>query len=252
VPYVRESCFRGETWRRNVPLFEVRFGNAALVRLPVVSAGACTFDDPSGCGVGTAREPASPLRHGVLGRLLGEPRGVVRVTVEFQGRPVDVLVTHLDAFDAHAREDQAALLLNRFLLPGRTTVLAGDMNAVPLSLTRRRWMFSEDRTHAILATGSLADASITLASNRGEKSLAAWATYPADAPVWGFDWVLGSVDLSPQAVSTIGAAASDHRGLYVHYRCLRDDGEIEASRLRHGRLCERLRTYDSSCPLAGG
>jgi endonuclease/exonuclease/phosphatase family metal-dependent hydrolase len=151
-----------------------------------------------------------------------------------------------------AREAQAATLLDRFLAPDRTTVLLGDMNAVPESLTRKRWMFSADRTHAILATGSLADASITFASHHRQKSLAAWATYPADAPVWGFDWVLGSVDLSPQAVATIGVAASDHRGLYVRYRCLRGDAELEASRRWHHRICERLRNYTSNCPLAGG
>jgi endonuclease/exonuclease/phosphatase family metal-dependent hydrolase len=147
------------------------------------------------------------------------------------------------------REAQAAVLLERFLVPERTTLLLGDMNAVPASLTRKRWMFSEDRTHAILATGSLADASVTFASHSGQESLAAWATYPAEAPRWGLDWVLGSLDLAPQAVAAIGTTASDHRGLHVRYRCLQDDAEIEASRLRHGRLCEQLRSYDSTCGL---
>jgi endonuclease/exonuclease/phosphatase family metal-dependent hydrolase len=151
-----------------------------------------------------------------------------------------------------AREAQANLLLTRLLAPERTTIVLGDMNAVPVLLTRKRWMFSDDQTHAILATGSLADASISFASHRQEKSLAAWATFPANAPVWGLDWVLGSLDLIPQAVSTIGAGASDHRGLHVRYRCLRDGAEIEASRLRHGRICERLRAYDPRCPIAGG
>jgi endonuclease/exonuclease/phosphatase family metal-dependent hydrolase len=244
--------FRGETWRRDLPGFEASFGNAALVRLPVQSAHACRFDDLGACGVDTAkidsvaREPGSWFR-----RALSEPRGVIRLSVELDGRAIDVLVTHLDAFDMRAREHQAALLLNHLLRPDRTTVLLGDMNAVPLVLTRERRMFSGDRTHAILATGSLADASVTFASHRGERSLAAWATYPADAPVWGLDWVLGSLDLSPQSVAAIGEAASDHRGLFVRYRCLRDAAEIEAARLRHGRLCERLRSHDPQCAAGG-
>jgi hypothetical protein len=111
-------------------------------------------------------------------------------------------------------------------------------------------MFSEDRTHAILATGSLADASLTFASHGRRTSLAPWATYPANAPVWGLDWVLGSPELAPQAVATIGATASDHRGLHVRYRCLQSADDIERSRLRYAHLCERLRVFDSTCGIS--
>lgn len=247
------QVFRGETWRRDTPGLEVRFGNAALVRLPVLEAKACLFNDLGACGLAAGSAPPAPRRRGnLLSRLLSEPRGVIRVTVELQARSIDVLVTHLDAFDMRAREDQAALLLEHFVTPGRTTVLLGDMNAVPTSLTGSRWMFSDDRTHAILATGTLADASIIYASSRRETSLATWATYPADGPLWGLDWVLGSLDLAPQAVATIGATASDHRGLFVRYRCLQDDAELRASELRHAHICERLRAFDTTCALVGG
>jgi hypothetical protein len=50
---------RGETWRRDVPGFEVRFGNAALVRLPLVEASACLFHDLGACGI---RPPAEAAR----------------------------------------------------------------------------------------------------------------------------------------------------------------------------------------------
>jgi endonuclease/exonuclease/phosphatase family metal-dependent hydrolase len=206
------------------------------------------FDALDGCAL-DAPEVTPPARRPdrLWSRLLREPRGVIRMTVELRGRPVDVLVTHLDAFAMGERESQAALLLARFLVPGRTTVLLGDMNAVPTMLTRRRWMFSDDRTHAILATtGALADASLIFASHLHQKSLAAWATYPADAPVWGLDWVLGSLDLEPEDVAAIGNGASDHRGLYVRYRWLRDDADIAVSRARHGQICERLRAFDSA------
>lgn len=243
--------FRGETWRRDLPGFEVRFGNAALVRLPVIEAQACRFDRLDDCGLAAASAPAAPARRGsLLGRLLREPRGVIRVSVELDGRPVDVLVTHLEAVDMNARETQARVLAERVVRPGRTTILLGDMNAVPISLTRSRWLFSEDRTHAILALGSLADASILFASNRRQTSLATWATYPAEGPIWGLDWVLGSLDLVPQAVAAIGTTASDHRGLHVRYRCLRDDAEVRALQRRHGEICERFRAYDATCSTA--
>jgi endonuclease/exonuclease/phosphatase family metal-dependent hydrolase len=244
----RYRAVRGETWRRDLPGMEVRFGNAVLVALPMLESSACLFDALDGCAVaGTSTIEVPRRSRGLLGSLLREPRGVIRVTVEHHGALVDVVATHLDAFDAGQRETQAALLLGRLLVPDRTTVLLGDMNAVPGALTRGRWMFSSDRTHAILATGTLADASLVLASNRRQKSLAAWATFPAAAPAWGLDWVLGSLDLAPNVVAAIGDSSSDHRGLYVRYRRLRDGAEIAAARALHGRLCERLRAYDSTC-----
>jgi endonuclease/exonuclease/phosphatase family metal-dependent hydrolase len=249
TPY---RVIRGETWRRDVPGFEVRFGNAALVRLPIVEATTCLFDDLAACGISS--RPAVPPRRrnaGLLGRLLREPRGIIRLTVRRDERLVDVLVTHLDAFAAREREAQASALLSQVLRPDRTTVLLGDMNAVPTPLTSGRWMFSDDRTHAILATGGLADACISLASLRGQRSLAAWATYPADAPVWGLDWVLGSLDLAPEDAATIGGTASDHRGLAVLYRWLTDDAAIAGARRRHGSVCERLRAFDDACGPRG-
>ena len=249
TPY---RVIRGETWRRDVPGFEVRFGNAALVRLPLVDATTCFFDDLKACGI-DSREAVPPRRQnaGLLGRILREPRGIIRLTVRRDERLVDVLVTHLDAFAAREREAQASVLLSQVLRSDRTTVLRGDMNAVPTSLTSRRWMFSDDRTHAILATGELADACISLASLRGQRSLAAWATYPADAPVWGLDWVLGSLDLAPEDAAAIGGTASDHRGLAVRYRWLTDDAAIAGARRRYGSVCERLRAFDAACGPRG-
>jgi endonuclease/exonuclease/phosphatase family metal-dependent hydrolase len=243
----RYRVIRGETWRRDVPGFVVSFGNAALVRLPLVEASACLFHDLGACGIRPPAEAARRPAPGLLGRILGEPRGIIRLTLRGDERLVDVLVTHLDAFAAREREAQADVLLSQVLRPDRTTVLLGDMNAVPTALTSRRWMFSDDRTHAILATGGLADACISLASLRGQRSLAAWATYPADAPVWGLDWVLGSLDLAPVDAAAIGDTASDHRGLAVRYRWLTDDAAIAAARRRHGSVCERLRAFDTAC-----
>jgi endonuclease/exonuclease/phosphatase family metal-dependent hydrolase len=244
------AIVRGETWRRDVPGLEVRFGNAALVRAPVLEARTCLFDDLAACGLAPAAAATPRRGAGVLGRLFGEPRGVIRVTLDVDGQPFDVLVTHLEAVDAAVRESQAERLLGS-LAPARSTVVLGDMNAVPGALTRNRRWFSRDRTHAILATGTLADASLVFASRQGQRSLAAWATYPAAAPAWGLDWVLASLDLSPQAVAAVGDAASDHRGLYVRYRRLGEGAELAAARTRHGRICERLRAYDADCRRRG-
>jgi endonuclease/exonuclease/phosphatase family metal-dependent hydrolase len=98
------------------------------------------------------RPPRScrPVRtKGLLSRMLREPRGVIKLTLDFYGNPLDVLITHLDAFVLAEREAQAAHLVHRLVDPHRTTVMLGDMNAVPSALTRHRPFFSADRTHAI-------------------------------------------------------------------------------------------------------
>jgi hypothetical protein len=63
--------------------------------------------------------------------------------------------------------------------------------------------------------------------------------------------VLASLDLAPEEAVAIGDAASDHRGLYVRYRWLRDDAEIEAARARHELVCARLRAFDATCSPRG-
>ena len=209
---------RGETWRRRIPGFEVRFGNAALVRHPVLAAKACLLDGSAPCGAAYDGS-LPPLRSGaLLDRLLSEPRGVVTLTIALAGRTIDVLVTHLDAFVLAEREAQAAHLLHRFVQPGHTTVLLGDVNAVPVEMTRTRRFFTHDRTHTILTSGLLLDARGTYAAHHGIASVAAWATFPAGSPLWPLDIVLGSGDLVPVRVAVIGDTASDHRGLVVEYQ----------------------------------
>lgn len=193
---------RGETWRRDVPGLEVRFGNAVLVRHPVLRARACILGQADCSG---APAPV-PLPRG----LLSEPRGVIALTVEVRGHPLDVLVTHLDAFNVSVREAQAAELIRQFVVPGRSTLLLGDSNAVPVPMTVKRPHFAADRTHDVLSSGPLAD----VRSGRG-RSAAAWATFPAAAPRWPLDMAFASMDLVPTRLAVIGAQASDHRGLYV-------------------------------------
>ncbi len=193
---------RGETWRRDVPGLEVRFGNAVLVRHRILQAKSCILGK-SDC---TGSPMPVPLPHG----LLAEPRGVIALRLDMGGRPLDVLVTHLDAFNVSVREAQAAELVRQFVVPGHSTLLLGDSNAVPVPLTAARPHFAADRTHDVLSSGALAD----VRTGRG-RAVRAVATYPSSAPRWPLDMAFASLDLVPVRVAVVGTEASDHRGLYV-------------------------------------
>lgn len=230
----------GETWQRNVIGLEVKFGNAALVRHPVIATTSCLFDDAGGCGLPAADKNLPAVKvAGLINRFAREARGIVKVSVNFHGQPVDVLITHLDAFVLAEREAQAAHLVRRFVTPGRTTVLLGDLNAVPTAMTGARAFFAADRTHDILTSGSLADARVMYASLHRRDSLAEWATFPADAPRWPLDGVLASLDLSPRAVEVIGTTQSDHRGLFVEYTANADANQVKYQQARHDAIRSR-------------
>lgn len=212
----RYEVVRGETWRRTLPGFEVRFGNAALVRHPIARFAACMLDDGVPCAGErgpTATAPPGP-GPGFLGRLFRETRGVIALTLDVAGRPLDVRVTHLEAFAQADREAQASRLVDRFVDRARSTILLGDMNAVPASAVRP--FFSTDRTGAILTRGLLADARTLFAAAAGAGA-SLWPTFPAESPRWPLDWILGTSDLVPTFVKTIGERESDHRGLFVQF-----------------------------------
>jgi endonuclease/exonuclease/phosphatase family metal-dependent hydrolase len=222
---------------------EVRFGNAALVRRPLLAASAAVLDDDADEG----RMPP-PRGGGWLARVVGEPRGVVRVTIDGGGAPVDVLVTHLDAFEPTRREAQAAVLLRRFVAPDRTTVLLGDVNAVPTELTLARRFAAGDRTHDVLTSGPLADARISYALAHDVATVATWATFPAARPTWPLDAAFASLDLEPVAVAVIGTDASDHRGLFVHL-VGRSAGAEAVARARHLAIRRRQRDRIARCDV---
>ena len=265
------SVARGETWRRTLPGFEVRFGNAVLTRHRIVSATACLLDGsgvcvPADVDAGRRFDGASglPLLRSArwLDRVLHEARGVVMMTIDRMPAPggdsviapagsaIDVLVTHLDAFVQSRRRGAAAWLLTRFVRPDRTTVLLGDVNAVPTVLTGGRRFFASDRTHDVLTSGALADARVSYAAARGSGDLAPWATFPADRPVWPLDVVLGTLDLVPAEVAAIenASGASDHRGLAVRYAVAsaRDRG---AAVVRHDAVRRRQAARIAACDL---
>lgn len=247
----RYEVIYGETWRRRLPGFEARFGNAALVRHPVLSSSACLYDDARNCDVVEPGAGMPPLRAGgVVNRLVRESRGFIKLTFEMHGRPVDAIVTHLDAFVLAEREAQAAHLLRRFIDPARTTVVLGDVNTVPTVMTYTRAFFAADRTHDILTSGSLADARVLYDSRNGRSDFGRWATFPASAPVWPLDAVLGSIDLVPRDVKVIESMHSDHHGLYVEYRLARRAAVIAEQRRRHDAIRGRQLAQIVRCDLA--
>ncbi len=238
------SVVRGLTWERLTPGREVRFGNAALVRHPVVRSAAVHFDDglPAEVadGVPAVRSPM------LLDRLVRETRGVVTATVRTPAGEVDLLVTHLDAFAQAEREAQAVHLLRR-VVPGRTTVLLGDLNAVPTPLTLGRRFFEDDLTHDLLTSGPLQDARVVLAAREGRADLRPWATFPAEVPLWPLDGVLGSLDLVPARAEVIGTTESDHRGLAVDYRVTHDPDALRRGRAWHDAVRQRQVAHLQTC-----
>ncbi len=170
--------------------------------------------EPCAVAAPVAAQPSLHAASG-WGRFLRETRGVIALTLDLGGHPVDVLVTHLDAFAQGEREAQAEHLLERFVDRARTTVLLGDMNAVPAPLVRP--LFPDDRTAAILTGGALADVRASDAASGASGPQPTLATFPSNRPLWPLDWVLASADLVPQRVATIGERESDHRGLYVKF-----------------------------------
>lgn len=232
---------RGVTWERRAPGREARFGNAALVRHPVLRAEAVLFDAaPGDDGLPPVRSPL------LLDRLVREARGAVTATVRTPAGEVDLLVTHLDAFAQAEREAQAVHLLRR-VVPGRTTVLLGDLNAVPTPLTLGRRLFQDDLTHDLLTSGPLVDARLVIAAREGRSDLGPWATFPAEAPVWPLDGVLGTIDLVPERARVIGTTESDHRGLAVDYRVACDPDALRRGQAWHDAVRARQVAHLRTC-----
>lgn len=235
---------RGVTWERRTPGFEVKFGNAVLVRHPIVRSEAVRFDAGS-ASADTAGVPSvrSPL---FLDRFVREARGLVKATIATPAGEVDLLVTHLDAFAQAEREAQAVHLL-RHVVHGRTTVLLGDLNAVPTPLTVGRRFFEDDLTHDLLTSGPLVDARVMIAARHGSPDLKAWATFPAATPVWPLDGVLGTHDLVPSDAKIIGVTESDHRGIAVDYRVTRDPDAVRQVRAWHDAVRLRQLAHIDGC-----
>jgi endonuclease/exonuclease/phosphatase family metal-dependent hydrolase len=238
---------RGQTWERRSYGREVKFGNALLVRLPILRSSSCLFRSGE-CEGAPINDELPGLRPAGLRGLMTEERGVIKTTVLAGSKPIDLIVTHLDAFSAEAREAQAMHLLHRFVDRERTTILLGDLNAVTTSLTGGRRFFRGERTLDVLTSSTLADARTTYAALHGLDSFDRWATYPADAPAWPLDAVLASADLLPAEVNVIGSTASDHRGIAARLIPVDEAEALAGQQARHNLIrsaqLERIRRCD--------
>jgi endonuclease/exonuclease/phosphatase family metal-dependent hydrolase len=133
----------------------------------------------------------------------GEPRGLLRATLLWEGREVDLLTTHLDATrDDGERRHQVGFIREALLgLPAeRAFILAGDFNALPdapaLAPLRERW----------------ADAWATLETSAGP-------TFPSDGPRERIDYFwYDAARLRPVRIRIPDTQASDHRPLVATFR----------------------------------
>ncbi len=132
----------------------------------------------------------------------GEPRGLLRATLTWAGREVDVLTTHLDASkDDAERRHQAGLIRETLLtLPAdRPFLLAGDFNALPTATTltplRERWT----------------DAWASLETTPGH-------TFPSDQPRERIDYFWYDAGrVQPVRLRVPDTQASDHRPLVATF-----------------------------------
>jgi endonuclease/exonuclease/phosphatase family metal-dependent hydrolase len=247
----RYHVVSGHTRQLGFPGFTGAYGNAVLVRHTVLDRKSCLYDDLASCGAIDAANDMPNLRtNDPVWRWIREARGVIKLTIDFNGRAVDVVVTHLEAMALSEREAQATHLLRRLIDPARTTVVLGDMNAVPAMMTHERPFAAGDRTHDILTSGSLADARVLVDARLGRATFDAWSTFPSNAPAWPLDTAFASLDLLPDDVRVIGARQSDHLGFYASYR-FTDDAALHEQRLRHDTIRERQLSQILACNTAG-
>ncbi len=179
---------------------EERYGDAILTALPLtlVKAGAL---------------PGSPSLRGL------EPRGALWVSVQVQGRRLQILNTHLGLVPHEQRAQAAALAGPDWM--GRPdfadpAIAVGDFNATP--------RYSAYRT----LTARLSDARRVGVDRR------ATLTFPSRLPMLALDHVLVSPSIEVLAVQTgrepLMRAASDHLPLLVDFRFRADGGTARPHR----------------------
>jgi endonuclease/exonuclease/phosphatase family metal-dependent hydrolase len=148
-------------------------GNAVLSRLPVLGS----------------RNQALPFRAGTI------PRGLLRVTVELAGRPVDVYATHFENTSAAARRAQAREVGRTVSRGQRPFVLGGDLNAGPEGVALQ-----------VLDGFGLVDSWSVVGRGDG-------LTVPAAAPRKRIDYLLSDDSMVPVRSEVLLSRVSDHRGV---------------------------------------
>lgn len=148
-------------------------GNAVLSALPVLSS----------------RNQALPMRAGTI------PRGLLRVSVELDGQPVDVYATHFENTSRAARRAQARQVGRTLSRSPRPFVLGGDLNATP-----------EGVALEVLARFGLVDSWAAVGRGPGY-------TVPAYEPRKRIDYLLSDERAVPLRSEVLLSLISDHRAV---------------------------------------
>jgi len=158
-------------------------GNAVLSRFPVVDTQLRSL----------------PRLPGLL------RRGLVQVTIDVDGREVDVISTHLDHVSPAARRAQAAAVASVVRRSDRPLLLGGDLNAEsglpPLN---------------VLDRAGLADPWPVIGSGSG-------LTVPAADPQRRIDFVLADDSFVPLGSEVLISSISDHRAVRTAFELLPPD-----------------------------
>ena len=152
-------------------------GNAILSALPVLETG----------------NRALPGRPGTI------PRGLLQVTVELDGRPLDVFATHFENSSPAARRAQARVVGQAVTRGQHPFVLGGDLNATPDGVALR-----------VLARSGMVDSWSVVGRGPG-------FTVPAAAPRKRIDYLLSDDRLVPVRSEVVLSLVSDHRGVRTDF-----------------------------------
>lgn len=161
-----------------------QYGNLTLTRLPVAGHENIALPTPEGA----------------------EPRGALRVTVDFEGEAIDVYNTHL-GLDAAQRLAQARKIAGALDARGEVAaILAGDLNE---ELGPRGFELDE-------AKNAVDGAGVRLLYRRYGSQYPGWLgeTFPADAPTEAIDYIFCTPPLRARGLRIIKSeqtrVASDH------------------------------------------
>jgi len=158
-------------------------GNAVLSRLPVL---------------GSRNQPL-PFRAGTI------PRGLLRVTVDLEGQPVDVYATHFEHTSPAARRAQAREVGRTVSRGSRPFVLGGDLNATPRGVALE-----------VLDRFGIIDSWRVVGRGPG-------FTVPAAAPRKRIDYLLSDDRMVPVRSKVVLSRITDHRGVRTVFDVLPAD-----------------------------
>ncbi len=158
-------------------------GNAVLSRFPLLRTQ-------------NRRLPRLP---GLIGR------GLLRATIDVDGREIDVLSTHFDHLSLAARKAQARAVAAVVRRLSRPVLLGGDLNARP-----------DKPPLAVLDRAGLADPWPAIGSGDG------W-TVPAAAPRNRIDYLLADDSFVPLRSEVLISLISDHRAVRTTFELLPAD-----------------------------